>query len=115
MTKARADQNDILTNGRAANWAPEVAFSPSSRAFPWSGEVPVLVINHSIVDIQERKAKETSHSNVKIMKSVSSYLQNIMVWKSVTTIKSCLTQGQRERLLSYLFLGPCSCLHVEAQ
>ena len=27
VTTARADQSNSLTNGRAANWAPEVAFS----------------------------------------------------------------------------------------
>ena len=33
LTTARANQTTGLTNGRAANWAPEVEFSPYAR-FP---------------------------------------------------------------------------------
>ena len=44
LTSARANQTTGLTNGRAANWAPEVA----SRAFPSSTDVPVLLLNQPI-------------------------------------------------------------------
>ena len=41
LTTAPANQATDLTNGRAANWAPEVP----SRAFSSSTDVPVLLLN----------------------------------------------------------------------
>ena len=43
LTTARANQTTGLTNGRAANWAPEVVSFP--RAFPSATDVPVLLLN----------------------------------------------------------------------
>ena len=39
FTTASANQTTGLTNGRAANWAPEVAFSPFRALFPSSTEM----------------------------------------------------------------------------
>ena len=53
---AGANQTAGLTNGRAANWAPEVEFSPyralSSRqmTFPF---VPVLLLNQPITSFEQ--------------------------------------------------------------
>ena len=43
FTRVRAKQTTGLTNGRAANWAPEVAFSPFRVLFLSSTDVPVLL------------------------------------------------------------------------
>ena len=45
FTTARANQTTGLTNGRAANWAPEVAFSPIRSLFPSSTDIPVLLLS----------------------------------------------------------------------
>ena len=37
--------NNWLTNGRAANWAPEVEFRPFCALTPSSNDVPVLLLN----------------------------------------------------------------------
>ena len=49
FTTARANQTNGLTNGRAANWAPEVAFSPFRALFPSSTDIPVLLLNQSLL------------------------------------------------------------------
>ena len=43
---ARANQTAGLTNGRAANWAPEVEFSPFRALYRHeNNDVPVLLLN----------------------------------------------------------------------
>ena len=49
FTTARANQTTALTNDRAANWAPEVAFSPFRALFPSSTDIPVLLLNQSLL------------------------------------------------------------------
>ena len=49
FTTARANQTTGLTNDRAANWAPEVAFSPFRALFPSSTDIPVLLLNQSLL------------------------------------------------------------------
>ena len=49
FTTARANQTTGLTNHRAANWAPEVAFSPFRALFPSSTDIPVLLLNQSLL------------------------------------------------------------------
>ena len=39
-------------NGRAANWAPEVAFSPFRARFPLSTDVPILLLNQRNTNIE---------------------------------------------------------------
>ena len=39
-------------NGRAANWAPEVAFSPFRARFPLSTDVPILLLNQPNTNIE---------------------------------------------------------------
>ena len=45
FTTARANQTTGLTHGRAANWAPEVAFSPFRALFPSSTDIPFLLLS----------------------------------------------------------------------
>ena len=52
---ARANQTTGLTNGRAANWAPEAAFSPFRALFASSTDVPVLLLNQPIINKYKQK------------------------------------------------------------
>ena len=45
-TTACVNNQTDLTNGRAANWAPEIALQFNSRAFPSSTDVPGMLLNH---------------------------------------------------------------------
>ena len=45
LTRARAKLTTGLTNGRAANWAPEVEFSPFRALSLSSNDVHVLLLN----------------------------------------------------------------------
>ena len=49
FTTACANQTTGLSNGRAANWAPEVAISPFPALFPSSTDIPVLLLNQSLL------------------------------------------------------------------
>ena len=55
LTTARANQTTDFTNGRAANWAPEVVFSPFRALF----RVPLLLLNQPVLTQQDGRGKKT--------------------------------------------------------
>ena len=50
-----ANQTTGLTNGWAANWAPEVEFSPFRALCRPSNDVPVLLLNQPITELRKRR------------------------------------------------------------
>ena len=57
-TTARANQTTGLTNGRAANRAPEVAVLSFSHAFPSSTDFPILLLNQQTLIFNYNKGKD---------------------------------------------------------
>ena len=96
MTTARANQTTGLANGRAANWAPEVEFSPfralsrRQMTFPFCCQIS-LVMNcqvGSYVDIRSPRL-ELSSSSIDHSADGRAYistgkLQSMYIWISFT-------------------------------
>ena len=72
VTTARANQTTTLTNRRAANWAPEVAFSPfrtlSRRqlTFPFFCKISLILISTQLRNWGRKRNKHYSTRGLKL-------------------------------------------------
>ena len=76
FTTARANQTTGLTNGIAANWALEAAFSPFRTLFASSTDVPVLLLNQPI--IKKYKKKYTFKINSRTTVNIVIYQMTVL-------------------------------------